>query len=154
MRTSLKNPYLRVALPSVRGPGPGTPDEQDLRAELDGGSPGVVHVGVDEPGCRVAWRVRDDMKEKLWRLLAGTNGGKKRARIIKTLDDRPCSTSQLADRLDERYNTVRYHLEILREEDVVKSSGNDYGMMYFLTDEFEQHFAEFEEIEQHLDIEC
>ncbi len=65
------------------------------------------------------------MREQLWHVIVGTNGGKKRARIIKILNRRPCSTSQLADRLDEHYNTVRYHLEILHEENIVKPSGND-----------------------------
>ena len=92
------------------------------------------------------------MREQLWRIIVGTNGGEKRARIITALDHRPCSTSQLAERLDEHYNTVRYHLEILREENVVKPSGNDYGEVYFLTDEFEQHSEDFEEILDHIDL--
>ena len=93
------------------------------------------------------------MKEKLWHVTAGTNGGKKRARIINALDHRPCSTSQLAEYLDEHYNTVRYHLEILHDANIVKPSGDDYGEVYFLTDKFEQYSKEFEEIVDHLDLE-
>lgn len=74
------------------------------------------------------------MREHLWHVLIGTNGGVKRAKVINVLADRPCSTSQLADRLSEHYNTVRYHLDILEEENIVTSSGDNYGEVYFLTD--------------------
>ena len=92
------------------------------------------------------------MKKQLWHLLVGTNGGVKRAKVVRALNDYPCTTSQLSDRLDEHYNTIRYHLEILQEENIVTSSGDSYGEMYFLTDEFEQHSEEFEKILDRLDL--
>ena len=92
------------------------------------------------------------MKEQLWHVLVGTNGGEKRARVLRALEHRPASTSQLADRLDEHYNTIRYHLDVLEEKEMVTPSGDDYGAVYFLTEAFEEHAAEFEEITDHLDV--
>ncbi|MFB6171670.1 MAG: winged helix-turn-helix domain-containing protein [Haloarculaceae archaeon] len=90
------------------------------------------------------------MEKALWYLLAGTRGGANRARIIRALTDRPRNANQLAERLDVDYNTVRYHLDVLVDHDVVERGGDDYGTMYFLTDRFERHREAFEEITEHV----
>ncbi|RQH02010.1 ArsR/SmtB family transcription factor [Natrarchaeobius oligotrophus] len=91
------------------------------------------------------------MKKVLWYLIAGTRGGENRARIIRALDDRPRNANQLAEELDVEYNTVRYHLEMLCDHDVVEKGEQEYGKLYFLTDRFEYHRAEFETITENLE---
>jgi DNA-binding transcriptional ArsR family regulator len=86
------------------------------------------------------------MEKALWYLLAGTRGGANRARIIRLIDDRPRNANQLAEELDVDYNTVRHHLDVLLDHDVVERGGDDYGAMYFLTDRFDRHREEFETI--------
>ena len=84
------------------------------------------------------------MEKALWYLLAGTRGGENRARIIAALDER--NANQLAECLDVDYNTVRHHLDMLLEHDVIESGGEEYGKLYFLTDRFEQHREAFETV--------
>ncbi|WP_336002350.1 winged helix-turn-helix domain-containing protein [Halorientalis halophila] len=91
------------------------------------------------------------MEKALWYLLAGTRGGENRARIIRTLDERPRNANQLAEHLEVDYNTVRHHLEMLQDHDVVETGGDDYGKLYFLTDRFERHRDAFEEIIDHVE---
>jgi DNA-binding transcriptional ArsR family regulator len=91
------------------------------------------------------------MEKALWYLIAGTRGGENRARIIRLLQQRPRNANQLADNLDIGYNSVRHHLDMLEDHDVVEPGGNDYGELYFLTDRFEHHEKEFEMITEHLD---
>ncbi|WP_255198034.1 winged helix-turn-helix domain-containing protein [Halorarius litoreus] len=86
------------------------------------------------------------MEKALWYLLAGTRGGVNRARIIRLLDERPRNANQLAEALDVDYNTVRHHLDMLLDHDVVETGGADYGKLYFLTDRFERHREAFERI--------
>jgi predicted ArsR family transcriptional regulator len=86
------------------------------------------------------------MEKALWYLLAGTRGGKNRARIIRLLDARPRNANQLADELGVDYNTVRHHLDVLMDHDVVESGGEDYGELYFLTDRFDRHREAFARI--------
>lgn len=86
------------------------------------------------------------MKKALWFLLAGTRGGPNRARIIRLLDEQPRNANQLAAALDVEYNTVRHHLEMLVDHGVIEAGGQEYGQLYFLTDQFEQHREEFETI--------
>ncbi|WP_246983547.1 winged helix-turn-helix domain-containing protein [Halorientalis marina] len=86
------------------------------------------------------------MEKALWYLLAGTRGGENRARIIRALDDRPRNANQLSEALDVDYNTVRHHLDMLLDHDVIEKGGDDYGAMYFLTDRFEHHRETFETI--------
>lgn len=91
------------------------------------------------------------MEKALWYLLAGTRGGENRARIIRTLDERPRNANQLAEQIDVDYNTIRHHLEMLKDHDVVEPGGDDYGKLYFLTDRFERHRDAFEEIIEHVE---
>jgi predicted ArsR family transcriptional regulator len=91
------------------------------------------------------------MEKALWYLLAGTRGGENRARIIRLLDERPRNANRLAGELDVDYNTVRHHLDVLLEHDVLERGGDDYGAMYFLTDRFEHHRETFEEITDQID---
>ncbi|MFB6166098.1 MAG: winged helix-turn-helix domain-containing protein [Haloarculaceae archaeon] len=91
------------------------------------------------------------MEKALWYLLAGTRGGPNRARIIRALDERPRNANQLATALDLDYNTVRHHLDMLVDHDVVEPGGEAYGELYFLTDAFERHREAFEEIIDHVE---
>jgi DNA-binding transcriptional ArsR family regulator len=86
------------------------------------------------------------MEKALWYLLAGTRGAENRVRIVRTLDERPRNANQLAESMGVDYNTVRHHLDMLLEHDVVETGGGDYGTLYFLTDRFERHRETFERI--------
>jgi DNA-binding transcriptional ArsR family regulator len=90
------------------------------------------------------------MEKALWYLLVGTRGGENRARIIRALSERPRNANQLSECLNVDYNTVRHHLDMLLEHDVVETGGGDYGKLYFLTDRFEHHRERFEEITEHV----
>jgi DNA-binding transcriptional ArsR family regulator len=91
------------------------------------------------------------MEKALWYLLAGTRGAENRARIIRVLDERPRNANQIAETLDLDYNTVRHHLEMLADHDVVETGGDDYGKLYFLTDRFERHRDQYEEITERME---
>jgi DNA-binding transcriptional ArsR family regulator len=86
------------------------------------------------------------MEGVLWYVLTGTRGGKNRVRLLRALDDRPRNANQLAEDLDLDYKTVRHHLDVLMENDVVKRSGDDYGAIYLLTDRTEHHWDTVETI--------
>ncbi|MFC5972012.1 winged helix-turn-helix domain-containing protein [Halomarina salina] len=90
------------------------------------------------------------MEKALWYLLVGTRGGANRARIIRALSERPRNANQLSECLNVDYNTVRHHLDMLLEHDVVETGGGDYGKLYFLTDRFERHRDRFEAITEHI----
>jgi DNA-binding transcriptional ArsR family regulator len=91
------------------------------------------------------------MEKVLWYLLAGTRGGVNRARVIEALRDRPRNANQLADHLDLDYNTVRYHLDMLTDHDVLEASGEEYGKIYLPTDRFEHHKETFDRITDELE---
>ena len=92
-----------------------------------------------------------DMEKALWYLLAGTRGGENRARLIRALDERPRNANKLAEALEVDYNTVRHHLDVLLDHDVVERGGDDYGALYFLTDQFEDHRDVFERVTEEMD---
>ena len=86
------------------------------------------------------------MEKLLWWLITGKRGGINRARIIKILNDRPYNANQLSKELNLDYKTIRHHIKILEENNVVKSSGDEYSKLYFLTEEMEKNYDIFNEI--------
>jgi len=91
------------------------------------------------------------MEGVLWYVLTGTRGGKNRVRIIKALDDRPRNANQLAEDLDLDYKTVRHHLDVLMDNDIVTNSGDDYGAVYLPTDRVRHHWDTVESIIEEVD---
>lgn len=86
------------------------------------------------------------MEAALWYVLSGTRGGANRARILRTLDQRPRNANQLAEELDLDYKTVRHHLEVLADNNVVTDSGDGYGKVYLPSEAARVHWETVEEI--------
>jgi DNA-binding transcriptional ArsR family regulator len=86
------------------------------------------------------------MEASLWYVLTGTRGGKNRIRILQALDERPRNANQLAEDLDLDYKTVRHHLEVLEDNNIVRDSGDDYGAIYLPTDQARVHWETIENI--------
>jgi len=87
------------------------------------------------------------MRKLLWWLIAGSTGGPNRARIIIQLHERPYNAHQLAEKLDLNYKTVRHHLNVLNENNVITSSGKQkYGELYFLSERMMDNYDVFSEI--------
>ncbi len=91
------------------------------------------------------------MEAVLWYVLTGTRGGSNRARILRALDDRPRNANQLAEDLDLDYKTVRHHLEVLGDNDIVKKSGDEYGAIYMPSDRVRHNWKTVEEIIREVD---
>jgi len=91
------------------------------------------------------------MEAVLWYVLAGTRGGINRVRILRALDERPRNPNQLAEDMDLNYDTVRHHLDVLTENDVLESSGDDYGAVYLPSDTAEAHWDTVESIVEQVD---
>jgi DNA-binding transcriptional ArsR family regulator len=86
------------------------------------------------------------MEGVLWYVLTGTRGGKNRVRILQALDDRPRNANQLAEDLDLDYKTVRHHLDVLMDNDILENSGDDYGAVYLPTERVRANWDTVEEI--------
>lgn len=91
------------------------------------------------------------MEGVLWYVLTGTRGGSNRVRILRAVDERPQNANKLADELDLDYTTVRHHLDVLVDNDIVENSGDDYGAVYYPTDRVQQHWDTVETIVEQVD---
>ena len=81
----------------------------------------------------------------LW-LFTGTRGGTNRGRIIEALREEPMNTNQLRIALNLDYRTVKHHIEVLEDNDLITSAGNRYGRMYFVSQKLEESMDVFEEV--------
>lgn len=93
------------------------------------------------------------MRQLLWWLIGGSRGSRNRLRIVRTLQERPRNTNQLAEELDLNYKTVQHHLKILEENNILTVQGDNYGKMYFLSDQMKQNFDILEEIVEQTELE-
>lgn len=86
------------------------------------------------------------MEAVLWYVLTGTRGGPNRARVIQALDEEPRNANELAEALDLDYKTVRHHLDVLVENDVLEDGGDEYGAVYRPSDLARRHWDVIETI--------
>ncbi len=91
------------------------------------------------------------MEGAIWYVLTGTRGGPNRVRLLRAVDRRPRNANQLADALDLDYKTVRHHLDVLVDNDMVRSSGDDYGAVYLPTDRLQKHWDVVEEVAEQME---
>jgi len=86
------------------------------------------------------------MEGVLWYLLASSRGGATRARILRTLQERPRNANQLATALDLDYTTIRHHLDVLMDNNVLRRSGEEYAAAYLFTDQARSNWDVVEEV--------
>ncbi|WP_227356712.1 winged helix-turn-helix domain-containing protein [Haladaptatus salinisoli] len=86
------------------------------------------------------------MEGVLWYLLASSRGGPTRVRILRALDERPRNANQLATELELDYTTVRHHLDVLLENNVVRRTDDEYAAVYLFTEQVESNWGTVEEI--------
>lgn len=67
----------------------------------------------------------------LWWLIAGSKGGENRGRIILELNKRPYNANKLAEKLSLDYKTIRHHIDVLKENNLVKSTGR--SMVHYIS---------------------
>ena len=92
------------------------------------------------------------MKRVLWWLIAGSKGGENRARIIQLLHERPYNANQITLSLHLDYKTIRHHLDVMKKHQVIRSTDEGYGSMYFLTEQMEAKYTDFMEIWKQIDL--
>jgi len=66
----------------------------------------------------------------LW-LIANSLGGVNRGRIITEIFKRPQNAHELSKSLNLEYKTVRHHLKVLEENNLLTHVGKKYGCVYF-----------------------
>lgn len=86
------------------------------------------------------------MRQLFWLLFVGTRGGSTRSEIMRFLREKPSNANQLAEALNLNYKTVRHHLKILLDNELIVAKGEGYSVMYFLSPLMEQNYVLFEEI--------
>ena len=87
-----------------------------------------------------------ELRRLLWFLLGGTRGGENRARILQNIRNRPCNLNQLSKQMSLDYRSVQHHMEVLKKNRLVVSSGERYGLTYSLAPWLESHYDILDEI--------
>ncbi len=92
-----------------------------------------------------------DLKQELSYLILGQQGGDNRIKILELLHERSYNINQLATELNLNYRTVKHHIEVLSNYDMITSSGEGYGNVYFLSTELEENFRWVKEMKKKLE---
>ncbi|MFO7792589.1 MAG: PAS domain S-box protein [Candidatus Saliniplasma sp.] len=90
------------------------------------------------------------MKRELSYLILGQQGGENRIKILEKLKERSYNLNQLAKELDLNYRTIKHHVDILLEYDLIVSSGDGYGKVYFLSEKLEENYEILQDMKSKL----
>jgi DNA-binding transcriptional ArsR family regulator len=94
---------------------------------------------------------RDHMEDLLWWLFVGSKGGINRVRIINLLHEKPHNAYNISEILELNYKTVRHHLKLLEDHNVIATPpGVKYGAVYFLSEEMKENFESFKNIQKNV----
>jgi DNA-binding transcriptional ArsR family regulator len=91
------------------------------------------------------------MEAVLWYVLTGTRGGANRVRLLQAMNEQPRNANQLAEDLDLNYKTVRHHLDVLMDNNIVTASGDEYGAIYLPSENARHHWDTIEQIIEQVD---
>ncbi len=97
-------------------------------------------------------KTHPETKKLFWLLFAGSVGAKNRIRIMSVLRKRPRNKNQLSIELDTDYKGIQHHMEVLEKNNLVKKTGNQYGMTYYVSELFMHNEITFNEIRDKLKI--
>ncbi len=65
---------------------------------------------------------------------------------MEVLLEEPMNTNKLRKTLDLDFRTVKHHLEIMENNDLVSSMGANYGKMYFASEKLMDNMELFNEV--------
>ena len=89
---------------------------------------------------------RRSFKQLLLWLIEGSRGGVNRGKIIEAVKEGPLNANQLCNLLGVDYRTIRHHLDVLEKNHLIVAVGEHYGKVYFLSQDLEMNYEDFEEI--------
>ena len=81
-------------------------------------------------------KTHPETKKLFWLLFVGSKGSDNRIRIMSVLRKRPRNTNQISNELGMEYKGTQHHLKNLEENNLVKKTGNLYGMTYYVSELF------------------
>jgi DNA-binding transcriptional ArsR family regulator len=85
-------------------------------------------------------------KRLFWFLFAGTRGGMNRISIMELLVQQPYNINQLAEIIKIDYKAIQHHIRVLEKNNLITSSGEKYGVLYFISNYFEVNIEAFKEV--------
>ncbi len=91
-------------------------------------------------------------KKLFWLLFAGNRGSDVRIRIMSVLRKRPRNRNQLSTELGIDYKGIQHHIKILEENNLVKKTGHQYNVTYYVSELFMHNEIAFDEIRDKLKI--
>jgi DNA-binding transcriptional ArsR family regulator len=85
-------------------------------------------------------------KRLFWFLFAGTRGGMNRISIMELLIQQPYNINQLAEIIKIDYKAIQHHIRVLEKNNLINSSGEKYGVLYFISNYFEVNIDAFQAV--------
>jgi len=97
-------------------------------------------------------KTHPETKKLFWLLFVGSRGSDTRIRIMSVLRKRPRNKNQLSTELGIDYKGILHHIKILEENNLVKKTGHQYRMAYYVSELFMHNEIAFDEIRDKLKI--
>lgn len=91
-----------------------------------------------------------DIIRLLWFIFAGTRGGDNRIKIFDLLIKNPLNINKISEKLQLDYKTIQHHMRILEKNNLVTKMGDNYGILYFISNYMEKNIESYYSIKNKL----
>ena len=88
----------------------------------------------------------EKIKSWIYPVIFGSTGSQTRIKIIKLLYKKALNINQIAKQLDMSYKGIQYQVKHLTKINILKCAGNDYDVLYYLSDKLEENYSTFEKL--------
>lgn len=83
-------------------------------------------------------------------LILGRKGGKTTIRVIDQILYQPNNVHQLSKILKLDYKTVQYHVELIKQSELIETDEKKYGTLYYPTKKLIKNLKDYEQIKKYL----
>ncbi len=89
-----------------------------------------------------------NMENSLNKLILQRKGGLTSLKVMEVILKYPSNINEIADIIKMDYNTVKYHVEILVENNLIKPNGSTYGCVYESSEDLMENIDIYESVKK------
>lgn len=79
-------------------------------------------------------------------MFIGRKGGTTSMLIMECISIAPCNINEISKKIGLHYNTVKYHVDLLCENELLENDGKKYGRLYYFSQKLLENLDAYKQV--------